>query len=219
MKKKYIIFGINYFAEMIAYYVERYDDVDVVAYTVDEQYKETDSVHGKPLIAFERLEEFYSVEDVFILNCLGYKKMNSLRRAKYEEIKRKGYKVASFIHPSTVIEKSDIGEGNIIFENVNIGYSAKIGNGNILWNGALISHHCEIGDYNFLSGSTALAGKVTIKNNCFLGVNCTVKGGVCIDEYTLVGAGCYLSKSTIAGGVYVPERFKYLEGKTSIDFL
>ena len=219
MKKKYVVFGTTYFAEMLSYYVETYDNAEVIGYTVDEKFRTSEEIFGKPLTDFEDLEEAYRKDEVSILLGIGYNHMNSLREKKFDEIKKKGFRIAEFIHPSASIEKSSMGEGNIILENVNIGYNVKIGNGNIFWNCSNISHHCEIGDFNFFAPSATLAGKINVKHHCFFGINCTVKGGIVINEYTLVGAGCYVNKSTEVDSVYVPEKSKRLVGKRGFDFL
>ena len=38
-KRKCIMFGLTTFAEMVRYYVEKYTDIEVIAYTVDAKYK------------------------------------------------------------------------------------------------------------------------------------------------------------------------------------
>lgn len=218
-KKKYIIFGATYYSEMLSYYVERYDQVEVSAFTVDERYRTSNELYGKPLIGFEEIERSYPPEIHEILVALGYQGMNGLRAKKFQEVKKKGYKIASFIHPMCHIEDVQLGEGNIILENVSLGYHVKIGDGNILWNGCNISHHCEIGNFNFFAPSSVLAGKVSVKNHCFFGINSTVKGGLVVQPYSLIGAGCYLNQDTEEKGVYVPERSKKLSNKISLDLI
>ena len=216
---KYVIFGASYFAEMLAYYVEKYDDVDVLAYTVDRKYIDKSEIYGKPLVAFEDLDKLYDMSNVYVLIALGYKNMNDIRKAKYLEAKSKGYKIAGFVHPEAYIEKCDMGEGNIILERVNIGHGVRLGNCNILWNSAVIQHDCDISDFNFIAGGSVFGGKVTVRDNCFFGLNCTIRSAITVENYTLAGAGCYVSKSTESNCVYVPERTKMLEGKISKDFM
>ncbi len=219
MKKKLIIFGTTYFSEMLMYYVEKYDNAEVIAFTADEQYITSDVIFDRPAVGFECLDKEFDMENISVMLGIGYNNMNGLRQKKFQEIKKHGYKIESFIHPSVHMEKCKFGEGNIMLENVSIGYSVNIGDCNIFWNGSNISHHCTIGNYNFFAPSSVLAGKVKVRDNCFFGINVTVRGGITIEDRTLAGAGAYISKDTCQGSVYVPEKSKCLVGKTSKDFL
>lgn len=218
-EKKCIIFGVTPFAKMIRHYVEKYSDIKIVAYTVDRAYKSEDTFDTLPLVEFERVEQEYSTEEYSFLLALGYKGMNELRKQKYQAVKEKGYKLENFIHPSVVKDYLEIGEGNIILENVTLAYGVKIGNANIIWNGCQISHESIIGDFNFFSVSSLIAGKTVVKNNCFLGVNSAVHGARTLEDYTLIGAGCYMNSSSKAYGVYVPARSICLENKISTNML
>jgi len=214
-----IIFGVTPFAKMIRYYVEKYSNIHVVAYTVDSDYKNDDIFDNLPLVGFEKIEKIYPTENYSLILALGYKGMNNARKQKYQVAKEKGYRLENFIHPSVVQDYLEIGEGNIILENVTLAYGVKIGNANIIWNGCQISHESVIGDFNFFSVSSLVAGKTIVKNNCFLGVNSAVRGARTLEDYTLIGAGCYMNNSSKPYGVYVPVRSLCLEHKKSTEML
>lgn len=219
-KKQCIIFGTNSFAKMIRHCAEKYCDMEFVAYTVDRQYIEQTTFDDLPVVAFEDIGEYYPKERYSILMGLGYSKMNELRRKKFIQIKEKGYYIENFVHPKTIKDDTfKMGEGNIIFEAVVLGYNAKIGNGNIIWNGSNISHESIVGDFNHFSGGTMLGGKTVIKNNCFFGMGSVIRGDRIIEDYTLVGAGCFINKNTKPYGVYVPARSVCLEDKKSTDLM
>lgn len=219
-KMKCVIFGLTTFAQMIRHLEEKFYDVEVVAYTVDGKYKTEDVFDGLPVVAFEELEQLYPNTEYSVLIGLGYSHMNNIRKQKFEEIKSKGYTIESFVHPQVIRDDTfQMGEGNIIFENVVLGYKAKIGNGNILWNGTHISHESIVGDFNHFSGGTMLGGKTMIKNNCFFGMGSILCGNRVIEDYTLVGAGCYVGQNTKPYGVYVPARTVCLENKKSTDMM
>lgn len=217
--RKCIIFGITSFAKMVRYYVEKYSEIKIAAYAVDCEYKTNNIFDGLPVVEFETIEENYPPEDYSFILALGYKRMNESRKQKYQIIKKKGYKLENFIHPSVVQDCPEMGEGNIIFENVTLAYGVKIGNANIIWNGCQISHESIVGDFNFFSGGSLIAGMTVVKNNCFLGINSAVCGGRILEDYTLIGAGCYMNNSSKPYGVYVPARSLCLENKKSIEML
>ena len=217
--KQCIIFGTTSFAKMLRHYVEKFTDMKIIAYAIDKAYKDGEFYDELPVVEFEKIEKFYPANEYSFLIALGYSKMNDMRKKKFYEIKEKGYMLENFIHPSVVSDYAEMGEGNIIFENVTLAYNVEIGNGNIIWNGCQISHECIVGDFNFFSGNALIAGQTIVKDNCFFGINSAVRGGNTIEDYTLVGAGCYLNNGSKPYGVYVPARSICLENKKSTDML
>ena len=133
MKRKCVIFGTTDFGKMLRYYFEKYADVQIVAYTVDKAYLESDSYDGLPAVAYEEVEKAYPPTEYTMVIALGYKKMNQIRQQKFEDAKRKGYRIENFVHPSVVDESVAMGEGNIILEHVTLAYGTKIGNSSVLF--------------------------------------------------------------------------------------
>lgn len=216
--KNAIIFGNTSFSKMIKYYINKYTDIDIVAFCVNQAYINETSLDGIPVISFESIETCYPPDKFDFYIAIGNNGMNTVRENIYNSILRKGYNILNFIHPSVVIESDSIGQGNIILEGVSIGYHVQIGNGNIIWNNVTLSHEDSIGDFNYIAPASALAGRVTVKNNCFLGLNCTIRNDIVISNYTLVGAGCYINKSTLEKDVFISTSTVHLESKNSIDF-
>ena len=91
MKRKCVIFGTTDFGKMLRYYFEKYADVQIVAYTVDKAYLESDTYDGLPAVAYEEVEKAYPPTEYTMVIALGYKKMNQIRQQKFEDAKRKGY--------------------------------------------------------------------------------------------------------------------------------
>ena len=92
MKRKCVIFGTTDFGKMLRYYFEKYADVQIVAYTVDKAYLESDTYDGLPAVAYEEVEKAYPPTEYTMVIALGYKKMNQIRQQKFEDAKRKGYR-------------------------------------------------------------------------------------------------------------------------------
>ena len=216
--KKAIIFGTDQFAEILYEYLLKEGQVEIIAFTINREYKIKETFKDLPVICFEEIETHYPPDIYGIYICLGYTKMNFFRAEKFAQAKKKGYTILNYTHPSALVLSEDLGEGNIIMEGVTIGIGCSIGNGNVFWARAHLAHHTQVGDFNFFTISVAIAGNIIIQNNCFFGNNCTVKNGLKIASYTLVGAGCYLSENTQEYSVYVPARSCRLDNKKSIDF-
>lgn len=217
--KNIIIFGANDLGRLLKYYIEKEDPRNVVAFTMNRDYIEKDSFLGLPIVEFETIEKKYSTEDYEILIAIGNSKMNNVRKKIFEECNKKGYTVASFIHPSCSIHSNDIGEGNILLENCLVYPYSKIGKGNLLWDHVLISHDCVVGDFNTFSSYADLCGYVKIGNNGYFGKHCILNDFMEVADYTLVGAAAYAKKNTKPYDVVVPARSVVLEHKKSTDLM
>lgn len=216
MDKGIIVFGTTVFSEMMCYYIQRFTDKKVYAYCIDKDGIVETSKGDLNVVAFEEIEALYPPEFHEILLTIGYTKMNTTRKKKYNEIKQKGYTLAGFIHPYADIDTLVIGEGNIFLSQSTVGPYAKIGNSNVILNGCNISHHTTLGDFNWFAPSSTIAGDVEIGSNCFFGANSTVRDGVTVGDYTLLGAGTYLNESSHPHSVYVPQRSVLLSDKDSL---
>ncbi|MFT6689665.1 MAG: acetyltransferase-like isoleucine patch superfamily enzyme [Colwellia sp.] len=114
--------------------------------------------------------------------AVGYHQMNTQRQRIYNECKAKGYKLATYIHPSvTYFDSNKVGDGCVILDHVTIQPGASVGDNTFLWSNSLVAH-C------WVAAGATLAGNTFIKDNCFLGVNTTVGHNVTLGESTFVGA-------------------------------
>ena len=217
---KCIIFGLSCFSDLVANYIEAENQYEIIAYTVNEKYLKSNFYNGKPVIAFEKLPEIFDMSDIYLINTVGYSKMNSISEKIFEESKKMQFKIGSFISKKAVVytSKKNIGVGNIILPLSHIGYNVHIGNNNIIFSGVNLTHEIEVGNNNFIASGTTVGGYVKIKNNCFLGMNSTIKNRITLNDKTLVGASAYIHKDSEKNGVYVPNRSIKLD-KDSIFFI
>ncbi len=212
---KIIIFGTGDIAQIANYYFDIDSEHEVVAFTVNEEYLKEDTFEGKPVVAFEELEEKYPVTEFQLFIALGYSKMNKNRETKYHESKAKGYTLVSYISSKcSYMSQYPCGDNCFIFEDNTIQPFVKLGNNIILWSGNHIGHHSIIHDHNFISSHVVISGQCEIKSNCFLGVNATLHNNVVIGRETLLAAGAIISKNTVEKGVYLPAKSILLEKKS-----
>jgi acetyltransferase-like isoleucine patch superfamily enzyme len=60
-----------------------------------------------------------------------------------------------------------------------------------------------------------VSGFTRIGHHSFLGVNATLRNDITIAPETLIGAGAIIMKDTVEQGVYLPERARLFEKKSS----
>lgn len=172
------------------------------------------------LISFEKLETYYPPNEVEVILGIGYSQMNDVRKKMFFACKKRGYNIASFVHPTAVVSKDIVlGEGNIILENTVIQPFVEIGAGNLFWHNVKIAHDDKIGSFNTFAQNTSVAGVVNIGNNCFFGNSSIILNRKNIADYTLVGAGAICKADTNPYDVIVPAKGVVLEHRKSIDYI
>lgn len=209
MTKKLVIVGTGLFAEVACSYFEELGGYEVIAYACHEAYRMADEVHGRRLLSIENLAQFYEQDDVEVFVAIGYGEMNKMRQRVYEEIKERGYRCATFVHPNVRIwSSSTIGDNVFIFEDNTIQPFTTIGNNTVLWSGNHVGHHSTLGNHCFISSHVVISGSCTVGNNVFIGVNSTLHDSITIGDECLIGAGAVISKSTASKSVFVPQATK-----------
>ena len=218
-EKEIIIFGTGEFAQEIFLYIEKFSKLKVVAFTIHKEFIKGKKLYEKPIIPFEEIENNYSPNEVSMIICIGFSKMNKKRERVFLEVKKKNYKLENFIHPSNYVwDELEIGENCIILENNVIRPHVKIGNDVIIENNNVISHHCIIKDHCYITSQTIIAGHVTIESNCFLGINCTIRNRIKIEKESLIGAGAVILKNTKEKEVYSANTVMLSRKSDELDF-
>lgn len=214
-----VIFGTGEFAQEIFQYIEKFSKLKVVAFTIHKEFIKEEKLYEKPIIPFEEIENNYSPNEVSMIICVGFSKMNKKREKIFLEVKNKNYKLENFIHPSNYVwDELEIGENCIILENNVIRPHVKIGNDVIIENNNVISHHCIIKDHCYITSQTIIAGHVTIESNCFLGINCTIRNRIKIEKESLIGAGAVILKNTKEKEVYSANTVMLSRKSNELDF-
>lgn len=178
-----VLFGAGHVAEVITVYLERFSDFNIVGYTVDADYlPEGGEFNGKPIVAWEEIEEHFPCDRVRLMGPLTYQRLNQVRRDRYLEGKARGYTFASFIHPGSHILTDNIGDHVIILEQNVIQPFVAIGNNVIIWSFNHIGHHVSIGNHCFLASMVGISGNTQIGEECYLGGQVGIAHGLRIGD-------------------------------------
>ena len=117
MRKKLIIFGTGQEAEVAYFYFTRDSDYDVAGFCVDKKYKESDSFCSLPVYEFENIERTHSPDSTDMFISIGFSRLNRNRRAKYDEAKAKGYRLATYISSrAAMLNDGAVGDNCFILE-------------------------------------------------------------------------------------------------------
>jgi sugar O-acyltransferase (sialic acid O-acetyltransferase NeuD family) len=212
---KLVIFGAGDIARLAHYYFTRDSEHDVVAFTVDQKYRQADTFLDLPLVPFEDVLARYSPGEYKMFVALSYARMNKLREEKYQQAKASGYELVSYVSSRcSFLTDNPVGDNCFILEDNTIQPFVKIGNNVTLWSGNHIGHDALIEDHCFIASHIVVSGYVRIGNNCFIGVNATLRNSITIAPETLIGAGAVIMKDTVAKGVYLPQRAELFSKKS-----
>jgi sugar O-acyltransferase (sialic acid O-acetyltransferase NeuD family) len=178
---------------LVFYYLSRQPGCRVAGFTVDPGYFSGETLCGLKVVPFNEIERFFPPTDYDMLVSVGYSQVNAVRARKCLEAKEKGYRLASFIHPTSVLWEGFLpGENSIFFEENVFQPFSKIGNNLCVWAGCLISHHAELGDNVYLAPGVVISGGAKIGNNTFIGSNATIRDNVNIGKNCVIGAGAVI---------------------------
>jgi sugar O-acyltransferase (sialic acid O-acetyltransferase NeuD family) len=209
MSKPVVIFGVGSFAQVAAVYLDRDSPREVLAYTVDGQYVQSDAFAGLPVVPFEDLAHDYPPDRVDLLVATGFRGVNTVRREIYERCKGLGYSFVSYVSSQAmVMSDHPPGENTFIFEANVIQPFVEIGDNVVVWSGNHIGHHSTIASHCFIASHAVISGHVTIGENCFVGVNATLRDGIEIAPRCVIGAGALVladqEEGTVLAGAATP---------------
>ena len=204
MIKKLIIFGAKETA-LLAYEYFKHDSLfDVIAFTVNKEYLEKESINNLPVVVYEDIVKLFPPEEgYYIFVALSSNRFNRHRTRVYEEVKQMGYKVASYISSKAFVwQNAKIGENCFIFEDNTIQPFVEIGNNVTLWSGNHIGHNTVIEDNCFITSHCVISGFCKIGKNSYLGVNSTIENNTVIAKDNFIGANAVIRKNTEAGQIF-----------------
>lgn len=193
--KKLVIFGIEDFADIAFEYFTHDSPYEVVAFTVNRDYRKETQKFGLPVIAFEELETAISPSECEFFGAVVYSKLNRFREEVCIKAKAKGFRLASYVSSHAFVwHNVCLGEHCFVFEDNTIQPFASIGTNVVLWSGNHIGHHSKIGNHCFLTSHVVVSGWAEIGDHCFIGVNTTLANN------TRVGKECWINHGACLSG-------------------
>jgi len=201
-KKKLILFGAAEIASLARYYFEQDSEYEVVGFTVDDSYCDTDSFEGLPLIPWSQIATKCPPTEYDMHVALSYMKLNQLRAEKYYQAKAAGYTLATYVCSRSVSWPDlEIGDNCFILENQTIQPTCKIGNNVMLWSGNHIGHGSVINDHTYIASHAVISGHCSIGERCFIGVNATFKDFLTIGDDCFIAMDASVTRDLASGSV------------------
>lgn len=204
--EKVIIFGNKSIARGIFFCLKYYSDYEVVGFTVDREYLESDSLFHLPVTPFDIVKTAFPPDKHKMFIAVGYVQNNKIRKERYFRSKEMGYQMINYFSPKSVIHpETTLGDNCFIGHYTVISPDAKIGNDVLIGHGCVIGHDVIIGDHCFFSDGVSVGGSVNIGSCCFLGTHSTIRNKISIGEECVIGAGAIILENTEDRSVYLGE--------------
>ncbi len=204
MSNEVVIFGTAGLSSLAWYALTHDSAFTPVAFTVDAGYLREPMHEGLPVIAFDQLPSHYAPAATALLVPLGYRQINGLRRARYEQAKARGYRAIRYVSSRALTWPDlQVGENTLIYEGTIVQPFSSIGANVIIRSGVHISHHCTIADHAFVAAGATLGGHVRVGAQAFIGLGAVLRDGIRIAERSFIGAGTVIIADTAPDGVYV----------------
>jgi sugar O-acyltransferase (sialic acid O-acetyltransferase NeuD family) len=202
-EKKPVIVGAGPFAEVACECFDADSPYEVVAFAVERPFVKTDTLLGRPVIAFEDLGQTFPPDEHEVYVAIAYTQLNRLRTRLLNAAKRAGYRAASYMSPSAFVRRNvEVGEHCFIGDHTVIHPFASIGNNVILWSGNHIGHHTRVRDNVFVAMHGVVAGNSDVGTNVFIGANACIADGVAIATDCWIAPGATIVKDTEEGQFY-----------------
>ena len=111
---KVIIFGIKDTAELAHYYLTNDSEHEVVAFSLNKDYIESETFHGLPVLPFEDIEDKLPPSRFKFFAPMTGKGMNKNREKIYNQCKQKGYELISYVSSKATVCNNQIGDNCFI---------------------------------------------------------------------------------------------------------
>jgi sugar O-acyltransferase (sialic acid O-acetyltransferase NeuD family) len=205
--RQLVIVGDSLFAEIAHEYFQHDSPYQVVAFSVERDYRKRNRFRGLPVIAFEELGEALQPSECSVFVAITYLQLNRLRTRLMEAARRKGFPLASYVSSHAFVWRNvELGEHCFIFEDNTVQPFVRIGRNCVLWSGNHIGHHSSIGDNVFVSSHVVISGSVRIGDNSFLGVNSTLVNDIIVGEDVWLGPDVVITRDVEPNTVWRPPR-------------
>jgi sugar O-acyltransferase (sialic acid O-acetyltransferase NeuD family) len=202
VKSKVIIIGAGETATLCYEYFSHDSPHEVVAFAVDSNFRNADSLLGLPIIDLAEIDSIFPPSSYRIFIAVGSGKLNRERKNLYNRLKGRGYTCLSYVSSMAFIwHNVKIGENCLILENNVLQPFTCIGNNVTLWSGNHIGHRSIVEDHCFISSHCVISGYFRVGESTFLGVNCTIEDEVHIEKDNFIGAGALVRKGTNTAAV------------------
>lgn len=175
----------------------------LIGFTAAPQWCTVREVLGVPLVSHDAAVEEFPPDRVEVLSVLGGLGGSASRRDHFEAMRARGYRHASYVHPTAVVQGDPAwGVNNIVFPFATIGFDGVMGDDNIVREKVYLGHDFRVGDHCFMGVGCTLGGGLVVGDGAYLAMETTVTNDVSIAAESFVGIGSLVLADIDEAGTY-----------------
>jgi sugar O-acyltransferase (sialic acid O-acetyltransferase NeuD family) len=198
--RKIAMIGSGQLSERLAHYFDSTGFGETVG-MFDDSEPEGKLKNGFPVLGdIDAVPEFFkkrAFDEVAI--AVGYRHLR-FRHSVYEFLKSHRIPLATFIHPSSHVEKTaSVGEGAIVLVRCVLDMNCRLAENVFMSSMGFASHDVLVGAHTYLGPGINLAGGTTVGQRCFLGIGTTTIDGIEIGSDVQSAAGAVVIRDVPAG--------------------
>jgi sugar O-acyltransferase (sialic acid O-acetyltransferase NeuD family) len=198
-----VLFGAGRVASLLRHVIEHDGGRTVAAFTADPEHVRAAEYEGLPVVPFDELERSYPPSHYDLMVSVGYHRINTLRRERFEEARARGYQLPSYVSTRAIVFPDlELGANCVIYEGAIVQSHARLGENVLLRSGANIGHHSVVGSHTYVATGVIMGGTVRIGEQAFIGVGAVLRDQITIGERALVGAGAVVLEDVEPDSVY-----------------
>lgn len=149
----------------------------------------------------------FSIEDVVIVNGIGFLPRSDLRMQMTQKINSYGYEFETVIAKGATVSKfAKVEKGAQIFTGAVIQAGSYVGAHSIINTSAVIEHDCNIGAHSHVAPGAIICGQVTTGSSVFVGAGATVIQNLTIGDKGIVAASALLQTNLASNQMCYPDR-------------
>lgn len=214
-----MIVGTGEFALLADQYFTHDSHHEVVAFAAERAYLPGATFEGRPAVALDELARRYPPDAYDAFVATSATSLNRLRARLFGEVKRLGYRCASYVSsrastwPTTTIgENCLIAEMNAVHPYVTLGDNVFLHSANVIGHRTVVEDHC------FVSSHVAIGGFCRIGTSSFIGLNATFNDRTGVAADSIVGSGSLVAKVlSMPGRVYQGSPATAIQGLAAHD--
>ena len=174
---------------------------------VDSNFKKETLCFGLCVLGADDTIEQYKCDDVELVNGVGSLPGNNDRLNLSQQMRTKGYKFATVIHPSAVVSESvKLNEGVQIMASCVVQADTIIGLDTIINTGSLIDHDCKIEGNCHIAPGVTLCGGIHVGDGTHIGAGSVVLQNITIGLNTVVAAGSVVYRNIENDTIFIQSK-------------
>jgi len=207
MSRELVIIGNGQMAELFCSHFTRTSDYRVAGFAVDATFIKAGELLGLPVVALEEVESRFAPDAFDAFVAIGPAANNTVRAARFLDLRRRGYRLANYISPQALISPdASVGENVVVGPFSAVQPWARIGDNVLVGGSSIVGHHCQVHSHAYLALHVVMAGSVVIGERAFVGIGATIRDNVKIGEGSVIGAGATILSDVAPNSVHVPPR-------------